>query len=707
MQRFVSIDSETALILSGNLAPPLVCLSIAERNSQTNEVATDLLLRDDAIARYHVLLRDPSVHIVIHNAAFDLGVAANEDQSLLPLIFDAYREGRIHCTIALQKLIDVAAGMRKFRRKDGVITKASYTLQSLVEWYYQEQLEKEETWRLSYALLKDVPLTRWPADAKKYAIYDAIWHLKTFEAQQKYIKDRFGELPNQIDTQRAAWVLHLIGMQGVRADKPAVDHFIKTCEIEINKMHNDLYNLCIKCGFDQENHNTSNCSSFENTNIFRKDKKGKFVRNMSEIRRRVEASFAAMQLDVPKTDPSKKFLEGQTRTDRETLEATNDPNLHILAASMTFQKHLDQWGPVCSAAILRPVCARYDVMMETGRTSCSGSEGQEGTNFQNPPRKGDVRPCFIPRSGYVFCSTDADTIELRALAQCLLELIGWSKMADALLDQHKNKGPDLHLRLAASLMGIDPYEGLRRKNEGDVEIGEGRQTVKCFNFGYPGGLGAETMISYAAALLDKNTHQKWFGVTYEEQLIKARFYRETWFNTWPEMRLFFRRVQDMIQKNGGTIRQLQSDRIRGDCRFTAACNTFFQGRVADAMKEILFMLSEEAFTGRCVSKHVHGGSNICTVYGRSILWGSRISMFLHDEPIMEHPLNDRPSLRATRQQQLMVAGLSNWMKDIPCTSTPVLMHRWYKGAEPVFIDGELVPSKPLKIDGKVKWIADV
>ena len=368
-------DSEMHMILPGRLAPPLVCVSAAHR-TMSGDVESSLHLRDGGLTLYRRVLSDPSLLLIIHNAPFDLGVACGEDPSLLPLIFDAYREERIVCTIVLQKLIDIALGMRKFRRQrigDALrVTKSAYSLADLIEWHYGERVEKgEDTWRRSYALLDGVPIAEWPSAARDYAVNDAVLHLRLWEAQRRRI-DEFGEeLPNQLEQQRTAWVLHLMSMWGVRADDVAVERFVAHCEEEIAKMHHDL----------------------AGTGIFRETG----ARNMTEIRNRVATACERLQMNVPMTDPSTTFPEWQVQTDKEALEATDDPALHILAASMTFAKHLGQWGPVCRAAVKRPVCARYEVLTETGRTACSGSEGQEGTNFQNPPRRGDVRPCFIPR----------------------------------------------------------------------------------------------------------------------------------------------------------------------------------------------------------------------------------------------------------------------------------------------------------------------
>ena len=688
----VAADSETCLIQPGLLTPPLVCVSTAQRTSG-DLLESDLMLPADGLSFYRKTLEDKSKILVIHNAPFDLAVACNEDPNLVPLVFDALRDGRIVDTIVVQKLIDVALGQRKFRRPtEGynlhTIVKATYGLADLINLYYGEHVDKEDTWRLSYGLLRGFPLSSWPLSAKTYAVMDAGYHLRLHEAQQKFIAAKWGVLPDQDPQQRAKWVLALMGGWGLRAEHEAAEKFIEHRKAEVAQMMVDLVD----------------------TGIF----KPNGVRSMAEIRRRVEEDFARQGREVPRTDPSSRSSIGQVQTDKETLEATDDPALHVLASQMTFAKHLGQWGPVVRAAVHRPVCARYEELVETGRTACSGGQGQEGSNMQNPPRRGPVRAAFVPRQWNLFAMTDADTIELRAHAQDCLELVGWSKMAEALVDQYKNGGADLHLRLAAAIMGITPTEAMARKKAGDVEIMTARQFAKIPNFGYPGGLGAETMVAYAAGQLDKATHKKWFGVGREEQVSRATRLREVWFETWPENREYFKKINAMLPKgrgHEGVIRQLQSNRIRGGVRFTSCSNGFFQGRVADAMKSILFNFGYECYTGKCSTNHVHGGSNLCTYAGRSVLLGSRLELFLHDELIPEHPEDGSESDRAERQQQIMVEGLSKWMKDIPCTSSAVLCRRWYKGAEPLKIDGKLVPVKPVKImdaDGKerVKWVHD-
>jgi len=696
----IGADSETAKIQAGLLAPPLVCVSTAIRTGDSFK--TELYNWCDGLAFYRWAFAQPNVLLAIHNAPFDLGVAANEDAELLFAIFDAYMEGRVCNTITLQKLIDVAKGWRKFRRHDGRVTKATYALDDLMLMYYGEVIEKKDTWRKSYAFLRDIPVADWPFSARDYAIKDSIYHVRILEAQQRFIWQHFGgNLPNQLEQQRAALVLHLMSMWGIRAEQSRVDYFIQHCQEEIRKMHEALL-YCLHCGKPRKQHDNVACAKFENTGIFKDDGS----RTMAEIRRRVVESFTRFKMPVPMTPPSSKHPQGQVVTDKDTLEQTDDAYLHVLAEQMSFAKHLGQWGPVLRAAVKRPVCCRYDELMETGRTASSGSEGQEGTNIQNPPRKGDVRPAVVPRKGWVFVSTDADTIELRAHAQNCLELVGWSRLADAFIEQARSKGPDAHEVLAAGIVGIQPRELQTRRKAGDTEMGDARQFAKIPGYGFPGGLGAETFVGYAAGQLSREAFNKWFSTNREKAVEKAKYLREIWFQTFPENREYFKVINLLIdrEKGYGTVQQLMSKRIRGGVRFTAMANGFFQARVADAMKDVLWRLAMECYTGR--ETDVNGR----LTGRRSILFGSRPVMFLHDEPILEHPEDGSESERADRQQQIMVECLQKWMPDIPCFSTAVMMRRWQKGCEPVRIDGKLVPAKPEKkeVDGKTKviWVQD-
>ncbi len=710
----IGVDSETCLIAPGDITPPLVCVSTCYRDAAGNLV-TELFTRDEGVEVYRRLLSDKRYVIIIHNGPFDLAVACNEDPTLVPLVFDALREGRIICTITVQKLIDVALGQRKFRKPiDGYtlrrVVKATDNLAELIDIYYGEHVEKADTWRKSYGLLRGFPLSSWPASARIYAMKDAEYHLRLYEAQLRFIKAKWGVLPDQDPRQRGAWALALMGGWGFRSEREATERFIAHCNAEIEKMQRVLHahsaEDCVIGGCD---HKESGIIKIDNT------------RCMAEIRRRVEHDLKARGIPVPMTDPSEKFPDGQVKTDEETLHRTNDPKLHLLADSLTFEKHRGQWGPVLLEGTRRPICCKYNILVDNGRTSCGGDRTQDkgkkrgATNIQNPPRKGEVRGCVVPRKGWLICSTDADTVELRANAQNCLELVGFSKMAEAIQNQFYHGGPDLHVVLGAGVAGISAAEAHRLHNDDDVVFANVRQLSKHGNFAFAGGAGAPMFVVMARGFGIK------LGETPEEELMKSANLRRVWFDTWPEEVPYFKLIGDMIAAGRrrtkgvqlkGTIKQLMSGRIRGDASFTAGANSFFSGRVADAMVEVLWRLSEECYTGRCTTQHVHGqASSLCTYAGRTIIEGSRPIAFLHDEPLVEHPEDGSETDRAERQRQLMVETLNKWMNRVPCTSTAVLMRRWQKGAKPLTVNGKLLPVKPVKVvvDGKekVKWVHDL
>ena len=228
---------------------------------------------------------------------------------------------------------------------------------------------------------------------------------------------------------------------------------------------------------------------------------------------------------------------------------------------------------------------------------------------------------------------------------------------------------------AAQLMGREYDDVFKHRTEKAVK--EMRQYSKCANFGYPGGLGAESFVAFA----------KGYGI--ELTLVESQRLRDAWFKAFPEMKKYFELIAAEIGSIGeGTIRTLGSGRIHGARGFCQAANLYFQGMVADGAKRAGWFISYE-----------------CYVDETSPLFGSRIAMFLHDEFILEVPL-EKVHAAAKRLEELMIIGMSHFIKVVPVTCTAAAMFRWYKGSEPVFVDGKLVPGKPVEVDGETKWVED-
>jgi hypothetical protein len=48
----------------------------------------------------------------------------------------------------------------------------------------------------------------------------------------------------------------------------------------------------------------------------------------------------------------------------------------------------------------------------------------------------------------------------------------------------------------------------------------------------------------------------------------------------------------------------------------------------------------------------------------------------------------------------MIAAMRRYVPDVAITAKPTAFRRWYKGAEPVRVDGRLVPCRPRKVPNK-------
>jgi DNA polymerase I-like protein with 3'-5' exonuclease and polymerase domains len=308
-----------------------------------------------------------------------------------------------------------------------------------------------------------------------------------------------------------------------------------------------------------------------------------------------------------------------------------------------------------------------------------------------------VRECFIPRSGNVYVFADYATLELCTLAQVCLDTFGRSEMAEALC-----AGQDLHLALAADMWGISYAEAKARAKAGDNEIKHYRQLAKICNFGLPGGLGAATFVEYADG----------YGVTVTVQ--QAQELKDAWLRKWGVMRDYFMWITNLTEL-GAPIEQIRSGRLRGGASFCAAANGMFQGLAADGAKRALWLVSRECYLSDPWDRVPDPISGACHP-GRTPLFGCRPVLFIHDEIGMECPFIEAhpegASASAERLSDVMVAAMKHFVPDVPIKAEPVIVRRWYKGAEIVRRpDGVILPCKPVtgETNGKrfTQWVADM
>lgn len=666
----VGFDTETHLICRGRLAPRMVCGTIA---------SADLTFgREGArfIEEFKKHLADSTKLLVGHNLAFDTAVICAYAPELIRPIFEAYRDGRFADTKIRQSLIDIERG--EFRGKhedDGGWTPHGYTLDDLCQRYGLPKLDKSgDSWRLRYSELDGLPWEQYPIEARTYAEDDAT------STRNVYLMQNSGKgVLNEREQCRAAFALQLAGVWGIRADQKSTEELEAVLTVEANTLKAKM----AKAG------------------IFRPDG----TKDTKRLKALVEAAFEKIGLPAPRTEPSLRFPEGQTKTDADALMLSGDETLQALGDGQGPLKLLSTFVPALKAAAEIPLQIGYEVLVITGRTSSKNPTKRKkgkipvGINIQQIPkdRRGidpvtgeetillGTRNCFVPREGFVFCSTDYSVAELRSLAEVHYRLFGKSALRDALI-----KGIDPHLVMAATILD-KPLDWVVA-NKKTREVKDARTFAKICNFGLPGGLGAPALVDYARTN---------YGVTISlEFAVKLM---RLYFQTWPEQRELFTYVKGKVGETEGEIVQLIGAPLRhGARRFTQASNLLFQGPVAQIAKEALWRVQWEMYLGddgwklneewqylrraqMDDAQSSYGEYEILQTIQTSPLHGSRTVAFIHDEILSELP-NDLVlrTKAANRQAEVMRLTMAEFMPNVPAVCEPALMLKWDKDCETVF-----------------------
>ncbi len=628
----LTIDTETGLIKPGRLAPPLACVQFAIDDGPVIVGVYDVDPLHDLLEE----LINTSDLIVGQNIAYDLLVIGRQYPDLLPAIFAAYREERVTDTTVREKLRAIANGNMWQLRGFG------WSLQTLAKRYaFPGGKDSKDPWRLKYMQLRGIPFWQWPEAAQKYAVKDveATRWVYCCQALKAKLTEPGPVSPDELRQARAAWAMHLIGAAGVQTDPDAIEWFETSERAQFEKDKAILY----RYGF----------------------------LDMTTGKRKVKAARERMIVVMESLGDKPELTEkGAIKLDEEACEKSGDPLL------MAYQRYGSRQNLLTRIQGLKfgidqPLNPYFDSLMETGRTSCSkGRDGAptRGYQIQNMRRVYGERECFCAAAGNVFIACDYDSFELCTLGEVCLKVVGYSHLADTI-----RKGLDPHLAFAANMLGwtyevaLEAYED--EKHPKHAEISEARQLSKIADFGYPGGMGAQSFRDYARG----------YGVQLTEE--KAEQLLDGWHTAWPEMGGYFEWISALEWREGRRkdfvvrvtdINQLFSQRRRANITYTTACNSFFQGLAADAAKAAAFALVEACELGE--------------------LQGWKVWNFVHDEFILEGPEADCD--RAARVvQRIMVNEAQPWVPDVPINASPAAMYRWSKKAKPVYQDGKLVPWK--------------
>ena len=274
-----------------------------------------------------------------------------------------------------------------------------------------------------------------------------------------------------------------------------------------------------------------------------------------------------------------------------------------------------------------------------------------------------------PASGYVYGQADFPGLELHTLAECCFKWVGFSKLGDAL-----NAGLDAHLQLAGTILELPYSEVKMRYADGDTAVADARHLAKGGNFGLPGGMGADKFLY----LIKKTLKPAVFA---RLKIDRDRIVRlkEEWFETWPEMKHYFRRISDLCGDAGqATVESLYTERTRGGAYYCAAANNGFQALGADCAKNAAWLIAEAQYT-----------------QPTSPLWNTRTVAMVHDEFLIEVRNDERAHDAAYELARLMRCGANEFLRHVPFAEgdlKPLLMSPWSKRATQVFdSNGRLVP----------------
>jgi DNA polymerase-1 len=656
----IAFDTETFPIDAAARFPRIVCLTFASSGNKA-QIITDA--EPERIkATVLAWLKDDTTILVGHNVGFDLHCLRNTFPELESAIWAALEAGRITDTRIREKLLNLSTTgrMDEILLPDGSTKRLKYSLGDLIQHWLGENREEdkhgEESWRRNYHLLSGLPADRYPEDAARYALQDASDTLALYFNQEERVQKN-GSLNTQFFQTCADWALKYLTDRGFKIDQAGVQDLLEELKKEIAP---EKLDLLVETGILRPaiparpyKNNPSKYTQAKPPSINRK--------RLLEI---VEQVAGENGISLRYTD------KGKISADSEMIKelAEFSPVLKQYQDRQKVYRLISTELPKLDAPEVFP---EYDVLKETGRTSSFGGKLYPSTNIQQvDPR---ARHLFLPRENMVLCSIDYNAIELVSLAQTLKELFGHSTLAELL-----QSGKDPHAYLGAHLaVNIDPEFGEAYGNLDSDQLYEffvslkhseqeeerqfyahWRKFAKPVGLGYPGGLGAATMVDFAK-------------LTYDIKLDEdtARYMKELWLNTFPEMVEYFQYINLLSNNEDEFSYTTPMGMLRVGASYCAAANGVgLQSRTAEGAKIALFKVLQACYDPT----------------QNSILYGQAFPLaFIHDEIILEIKEGPLMSDVADEAARIWREGMKLLMTQIPVKAEPALMRHWNKKAETI------------------------
>lgn len=670
VETFMPPSTEHAEVLA---VPRLVCMSYTD-----GEGPTKLVARARACELFAAWIRHPGVTLSGHNVPFDLLAclrACWEETGVdhTPAVFDAIRDGRVSDTAVRASLLAIAGGG---------IPASGLGLATCVADAFGHDIGEDKkikwSWRYRYSELDGVPVEDYPEAARRYACDDTTWTRKLWVKQGEVAVEAglaadepAGFITNERFQVAAALWCAMVGARGLRVDHEWAERMEEEYLYREEEAARWLRSPVTEDGE-------------EVVPLIREDG----TMDTTVKRALFEEAFASIG-EEPKRTGGGLVSTDQENMDRLIEKGADGPRFRHLALYNQAQKFRSAYlAPILEAGSLGlPMHHRLNPMVDSGRTSA------RGPNVQNFPARAKakekhrpitgpmIRGCLVPREGYVLVASDYEAVEMAGLAQVTKNITGEvDEMGEAI-----NRGDDLHITVAARLVGTDyatAYEvyhwgkawekagkpacesedpaeranhARRVKLYGEVAVA--RQFGKVVNYGGAGGCGATTL----------RVQGKQQGV--EMSLEDAKRTMRVWHQTFPRLRTYFDMVERCEDRHTGMFvceqhgpnGQTSGWRRRLTKSYTSACNTFFQGIVADGAKMAGWLLARACYADKA-----------------SPLYGCAIVLFVHDEFVLEVPA-DRAEEAGRELSKLMVMGMQRFIPDIRISAEATIhRERWSK-----------------------------
>jgi len=705
-QALLAPDTETHLIAPGLAAPPMVCTAFAVEpckgallHVKDAKQYWEIWLKRAAAGE--LLLTNVSMH-------YDMAVVLAMWPDLAEDIFRAYESGNVHCSVVDQRLIDIRDGVleSKLRPKHqryyslkaqvsrffGVdLAKGEDTWQ--LRYAELEHLPCEE-WPVE-ARRYPIKDAKWALKLKQrqiangdlmpnmgfeayaaFALYlQACRGLRTDPvACQKLIKGLEKEL---VRCEKLLWQAKLLKMSKagkVTKDLNQARYLImyslpRRIRRKLSKAIAAAKAYSSKQAREQRE-NVQRVFSLDDADFAKAERRlDRILRKDVSHKRRMklwrahgydDTLWVAMQSLIKKPRPFKALGVALSRTGQISVNAAAckaSRNEALIAyARFTSANTLRKKAQRMLKGSVIPLQTTYMTPVNSGRTSSRASEQPlVGDNFQNFRRSAfdtlegeeelpGQRECFVPRDGFVYCSIDLNSAEMRGYAQVEYDHLGVSELRDVL-----NAGKNPHRVLGAFILGISERDFERRYAAGDEECIRAAQFAKIPNFALLGGGGHAILPDYAAGM----------GISLDLDEAKELYdaFHAKWCHV-AEMHKYFRKFIHKVYTNPRTGFARYLD------RYAQACNNPFQNIIAAVAKRCCTAVAREIY--------VPGGQ----------LNGSYAVLFLHDEILFELR-EDMASEHAWRATRLMIDAANYYLPDVPMTAEPALMTRFTKGAKTI------------------------